>query len=232
MALTCLILDDELWARELLRAYCERIGDIEVRATCCEVYAAKKYLEEQSVDVILLDIEMPQEQGLTLLDGLSQFPQIIFTTAYSHYAVKGFELGATDYLVKPIGFQRFKQAIDRARARLNQTTAQPRPASDASIWVREGYTDRKIQLADIEYVEAMREYVAYHTMLGRILELKPLSRVAAALPSDQFIRIHRSYIVARQAVVQVSAQQVTLRDNRSLPIGKTYRQKMSLAQFR
>ncbi len=231
MNLRCLIIDDEQPAREMLQAYVQKTGGIQLVGSVASAAAAERILSEEHVDLLLLDINMPRKNGIELVQSRTKVPMIIFTTAFAEYAIAGFELQVLDYLLKPIGFDRFQQAIQKAISR--QETEHKAHAFDQEqvfdqqyLMVKEGYNHHKVFLRDIIYVTAMREYVNYMTEEGKYLELRPISVLAKELPSAYFLRIHRSFLVARSAVIGQNGNQLLLEGGYQLPIGKTYKQKV------
>ena len=225
-----LIVDDELLAREMLAAFLARLGGYTLVGMARNTQEAKEFLVRDQIDLMLLDIEMPRGRGTDLLRQLKQPPMIIFTTAYKSYALEGYNFDPIDYLLKPINFSRFETALQKAKARFNTTKkalAYDESTNDPTqfLTVREGHTTKKLALGCISHVSAMREYVCYHTPDGRTMELKSISKVSTALASLGFVRIHRSYLVAKTAVQSFDAAQVTLFSGQTLPIGKTFRKK-------
>lgn len=236
MNINCLIVDDEQLARDMLEAYAKRIPFLNIIGKCKSPVEAMSSLKKQQVDLILLDINMPKMSGVDFIKQLPERPLIIFTTAYSEYTLVGFELQVVDYLLKPIGFNRFQKAIQRAFTLLSN--ANKARAFDSNqtfeqeyLLVKEGYNHHQVFLKDIIYVMAMREYVQYHTTSGKIMELKSISSIEKVLPAEYFIRIHRSYIVARPFVKGHEQNALLLNNNISLPLGKTYKQKVLTILF-
>jgi len=231
MILQCLIVDDEQLARDILEDYISRIKDLNVVAKCKNTSEAQAYLSKHSIDVLLLDIQMPQMTGVAFLRQLDNPPKVIFTTAYADYAIEGYELEVTDYLLKPIGFERFEKAIIKAREAINTeqkacTFEGNQTFETQFILIKEGYNHHKVFLKDIFYIAAMREYVQYHTKTGKLMELKSLSSIEKILPEMHFVRIHRSYIVAKSAVQGQEQNMLILPNELALPLGKTYKQRV------
>ena len=229
MTLRCLIIDDEQLAREMLAAYATQIIGLHVVEKCKNTAEAAKILQKEQIDLLLLDIQMPRMTGTEFLRQLNNPPKVIFTTAFANYALEGYELEVVDYLLKPIGFDRFETAITKVRDLVK--TEKKALAFEGEqtfetqfILVKEGYNHHKILLKDILYITAMREYVQYHTAHGRIMELKSISKVNNLLPDSHFIRIHRSYIVAKSAVLGHDKNVLLLEDDVRLAMGKTYKQ--------
>lgn len=227
--MNCLIVDDERLARELLKSYITRLSSLELLGECTSCHEASPYLEDGEVELMLLDIQMPQQSGVDFLRQLGKNkPQVIFTTAYPNYALEGFELDVVDYLLKPISFQRFEQAVNKAlqQQETTQKAGQFDQQQEQFIWVHSEHQHHKILLCDILYIESLKEYVRYHTTKGRIIELNALKRLDSELPVTQFMRVHRSYIIALARVVHYQNHQLHLEDGTVLPVGKTYRKQV------
>lgn len=233
--LNCLIIDDEQLAREMLNIYVQRMPKLNSLALCSSALEASNYLKKQQVDLLFLDIQMPQQTGIEFLSQLPSPPMVIFTTAYPNYALKGFELNVVDYLLKPISFERFEQATQKA---IEQSTLQEKAAKfdeqeehkEQFLMVHAEHKHYKILLDDIIYIESLKEYVRYYTKETKIIELNALKQLEKDLPEADFIRIHRSYIAAVQQIKGYEKGQLILNDGTKLPIGKTYK-KQVLAQL-
>ena len=224
MNLNCLIVDDEELARRLLRTYCERLPQLTVVGEAPDPIAALPLLAEHSVDLLFLDIQMPGMTGLEWLRTLRQPPAVILTTAYDKYALESYELEVVDYLLKPIGFERFVRAVGRVE---EQRGFPDRPGTRVPAQtyqlVKSDYKVYRIRHDEIVYVESMREYVAYHTRDGkRTLALGSLKQLAAELPAN-FLRVHKSYLVARDKVTALEGNQLRL-GAVLIPIGGSYRE--------
>lgn len=228
-----LIIDDEELARTLLRTYCERLPYVEIVGMCKNALAATDLLYREAVDLLLLDVQMPELTGLEWLATLPHRPLVILTTAYPEYALEGYSHDLVDYLLKPFSFERFVQAINRAgeRLRLQQlaTTAPPaavgsraEPASPEIMLVKAEHKVHRIRLAEISYIQSMREYVAYHLPGGRLLSLGTLKQLEESLPADRFMRVHKSYIVGLDHVETLEGNMLYIGRER-IPIGANYR---------
>lgn len=227
--LNCIIIDDEELARNMLEAYAKKIPELLVVAKCKNTLEAKMALAKNTIDLIFLDIEMPHQSGINFLKTVPIHAKVIFTTAYAEYALEGYELKVLDYLLKPIGFERFKNAAHKAIALHHvEAKAQAYDAKNTfesqTILVKDGGNFHKIYLKDIIYISAAKEYVLYHLKARKLLELKSLSRLNETLPSKHFIKIHRSYIVAKKAIQQYEHKKLTLTNGQILPISKTHLQ--------
>lgn len=231
--LTCAIVDDEHLALQVLAEYCAQVPFLELKGQFNDALAAVAFLQDNPVDVVFLDIQMPRLTGLQLAQLLPQpGPRIIFTTAHANYAVQSYELPALDYLLKPISFERFVQASHRARAALGQSattpTATPAPEASAeapvgeALFVRHDNRLRRVPVADIYYVEGQKEYLMLYTGGGKILTLQSFRKLEELLPPSRFARIHKSYLISLRHLEYVERTRVQVHGT-SLPIGETYR---------
>jgi two-component system LytT family response regulator len=222
MPLKTLIVDDESLARKLLSDYVSKVPELELVGTCEDALQARAVLQAQAVDLMLLDIEMPELTGLELLKSLAHPPLTILTTAYEQYALKGYELQVLDYLLKPIPFDRFVAAIDKAVEyhQLQQQGSPDEPPKDY-FFIKADYKIQKVFYDDILYIEGMREYVRIHLSDRRITVRQAMSRLDERLPSAQFMRIHRSYIINLRKLESLQPHSVKLGDQ-ELPVSKSY----------
>ena len=229
--LSCLIVDDEELARTLLGNYVKRLPYLNLVGKCSNPIEALQLLQQQSVDLIFLDIQMPEMIGTDFLKSLSHKPMVVFTTAYAEYALEGYELNVVDYLLKPFPFERFLKAVNRASdlAKLKaQQTSDPilskKEANNKDyILVRSEHKLHRISHDDILYIQSMREYVAYYTSNGRILSLGSLKKLELDLPQDQFLRIHKSYIISQAKATILEGNMVHIGEEK-IPIGASYRE--------
>lgn len=233
----CLIADDEHLARQLLQAYTEKIPHLELCAVCENAMEALNVLRTQSIDLLLLDIQMPDLTGLELLRSLKVKPVSILTTAYSEYALEGYELDVIDYLVKPIAFERFVQAINKATDFIQlrkqtpvivqaptQTTTDSAPkAGKDHFYVKADYKWVKVRYDEILYIEGMREYVKIHTPDKRHVIYESMKNLENDLPNDRFVRCHKSYIVALDKIDAVYGNTLEVKSH-EIPIGKSYKE--------
>ena len=230
--LTCLIVDDEELARTLLENYVTRLPYLSLVGKCSNPIEALQLLQHQSVDLIFLDIQMPEMIGTDFLKTLSQKPMVVFTTAYAEYALEGYELNVVDYLLKPFPFERFLQAVNKASdlAKLkskegsNSTISSESSTNEKNyILVKSEHKVHRIFFDDIQYIQSMREYVAYFTPNGRILSLGSLKKLETDLPKNQFLRIHKSYIISKVKVSTLEGNIVHI-GKEKIPIGASYRE--------
>ena len=219
----CIIVDDNLIARENLMVLAQQINDLEIVQTCENAFLAYNFIQENEIDLILLDIEMPGMSGLELTRNLSGKPcLIIFITSNKEYAIEAYDLNVADYLVKPYSSQRFLTAIDRARQILSSRIEEADLRNDEFIFVRDSNILRKLCLNDIIYAEAMGDYVKFYTAAKLYAIHTRLKLVEDKLPKSRFIRIHRSYIVSLQHIDTLQEGGIVVNGN-FLPIADTYR---------
>lgn len=235
----CIIVDDEKLARTLLENYIQKIPQLELVQQCKNPLAALSCLQSQEIDLMFLDIQMPDLTGIELLHSLQKKPVVIFTTAYAEYALEGYQLDVIDYLLKPFSFNRFVQGVNKATQQIQLKegkssvgpVVQPVVASNsgqdarAHLIIKAEHKTFKVKFHDIIYIKSVGEYVTYYTQnpAQQIMTLQSLRKLEEQiLPQDQFIRIHRSYIVAMDQVSVLEGNELVIGQER-LPIGKTYR---------
>ena len=220
--INCLVVDDEPIARSGIVEHIKEIEFLHAAGECRSPLEATVFLQENPVDLIFLDIEMPKMTGIDFLKNNPSLPPVIFTTAYSEYALEGYELDVIDYLLKPIGFNRFYKAAVKAREYLDLKT----PPAAAGAKPKDDYffikSNQKIEIADVLYVEGMANYIIVHTTQGKHIAYLTFKGIEESLPPGLFIRIHRSYLVAVSAIRSMNTDEVVLQ-NISLPISRNYR---------
>lgn len=216
--MTCLIVDDEPRAHHVLQHYISRRTDIAVAGSCYDAVAALQFLQKQRVDLLFLDINMPEISGFGLLDMLNPKPLVIITTAYTDYALKGFEYNAIDYLHKPIRFERFTMAVEKAIKwqQLEQ------PKQSGSIRIKIDGVQTELSPDDLYYTESLGNYIKLVCKTRTHLVLMPTRDLESLLPTGKFVRIHKSYIVNTAAIENTDYETVTIKGN-TLPVGKTYK---------
>jgi DNA-binding LytR/AlgR family response regulator len=231
-----MIVDDEPLARSLLTQYVAKIPSLELLQACSNPLEALDYLRETQVDLLLLDVQMPDLTGINLLKIIPKKPMVILTTAYSEYALEGYDLDIVDYLLKPITLERFLKAIEKVIQRLTGTQNTPLSAEPAAperiqlqteatqpyLFVKDGSKLVKVKLQDILYVEGLKDYVAIHTPTKKVVTLQRIKSLEAQLPENQFVRIHNSYIVALEWIDAIFKEKVQIGAT-LLPISDTYR---------
>ena len=222
----CLVVDDEPPAREIIRRYIEQVPTLELAGECGNALQAFTLLQQQKVDLIFLDIRMPQLNGNDFLKTLKNPPRVIFTTAFSDYAVESYDLDAVDYLLKPIPFDRFLRAVNKAFEVTTNRVPEPAPAEERSsesfVYFRSDRKMVKVMLSDILYIESMKDYVKVYTTNGMLITKQSISSVQEMLPERLFVRTHRSFIVATRHIKSFTSELIEIR-NTEVPIGKLFR---------
>ncbi len=225
----CLIVDDEPMARDVIRRYIEKVPALQLAGECGNAIEAMMFLHNEKVDLIFLDILMPHLTGTDFVKSLRNIPKVIFTTAYKEYALEGYELNVVDYLLKPIGFERFLRAVSKAFPQKNEsstnypTVAAPQEKKNNSgfIYMKVDRKMIKILFDDILYLESDRDYLKVFTQNNTITTRQTISSVEAMLSGNEFIRIHRSYIVSLNKITSFTHETVEI-GTKELPIGKFY----------
>ncbi len=226
-----IIVDDEYLAQKLLQDYVSKMDALQLVATCSNAFEAMNALKNNQVDIMFLDIQMPDLTGLELVKSLEHKPSIIFTTAYSEYAVDAFNLSVVDYLLKPFDFPRFVQAVNKAiGAELPKTKGDDLPHDTISrsndfITVKADYKLYKINYDDLLFIEGQHEYVTFHTTQRRITALFALKDLEEILPKDKFVRVHKSYIVSFKQIQDLDKSDVTVAGTK-IPVGASYRDEL------
>ncbi len=234
MKIKCLVIDDERLAREYLKNYISKIPELELVGDFNSPLKATELIKKGEVDLIFIDIQMPDITGVDFVRSLSNKPEIIFTTAYQEYALEGFNLSAIDYLLKPFSFDRFFQAVNKVLDKLDNKkygSATTHPVADQSqtlyadtyLTIRADRKLYKINFEDIKYIEGQKAYVTFHTKTKRITALASLKELEDALPKKKFIRIHKSFIVAVRAILSLEGNIIEV-DEVKLPVGKIYKE--------
>lgn len=228
----CLVVDDEPPAREVIRRYVQDVPTLHLAGECANAVQALGALQQQPIDLIFLDIRMPQLDGTTFLKTLKNPPKVIFTTAYPEYALEGYELDVVDYLLKPVRFDRFLKAVNKAFPLGSQqadTASQfPGPAvqeekkSESFVYFRADRKMQKVMLHDILYIESMKDYVKIVTTAGTLITKQSITSVEAMLSEKLFVRTHRSFIVAIEKIRSYTNELIEI-DTTEIPIGKLYR---------
>lgn len=224
----CLIVDDEPLAREVLKAHLGKIDSIEIAGTAGDAIEAFDFLNKHKIDLLFLDIHMPEMKGTELIKNLKNPPAVVLTTAHRQYALEGYDLNVLDYLLKPISFQRFLQTIEKFFAGINteeEVTIHKRGNSEEFLYMREKNLIHKIQVNEIVYLESMGDNLTIHTIDRDITSRATISSIENLLPADEFIRIHRSFIVSVKNITSFSPTSVFI-GKKEFPIGSSYRTKV------
>ncbi|MFV0590196.1 MAG: LytR/AlgR family response regulator transcription factor [Draconibacterium sp.] len=228
MKTKCLIVDDEPLARDLMRSHIEKLENFEIVAECEDAMKALRELHNHNIDLMFMDIEMPQITGIELLKTLKNSPKVIITTAYREYAIDGFDLDVVDFLLKPITFERFLKSINKFY-QINQENIQSakpvqeeQAVNDAFIYVKENKKVVKVLLSEILYVEGLSEYVQIYTDNRKIITKCSMNHMAEKLPDASFMRIHKSYIVSLSRIEAFTSNSIDV-PGKELPIGRSYK---------
>jgi len=229
-----LVVDDEPLALAQMKTYIQKTPDLELVAACHSAIEAREVLENHVVDAMYLDINMPDMSGLEFVHMLGNPPLVVFTTAYSEYAVEGFKVNAVDYLLKPFSLADFVKSVDKLKARLGQEKAEAAPPvvtsepMEDALFFRTDYRTVRVPIEDIRYVESMSEYIKVYVKdrPNPLLVLLSLKVLVGKLPEGRFMRIHRSYIISLSCLKEVGKGEVVLDDGTVLPVGDMYRQEL------
>lgn len=219
-----LICDDEPLALDILESYIDKISGLNLVARCDNAIEANEILQQEDIDLLFLDIQMPQMTGIELVKSLQNPPKVIFTTAFAEYAVEGFDLNAVDYLMKPIAFDRFLKAVNKVTEGMDRSTP---ASSDDFFFVKADKKLVKIHFHEIMYIEGLKDYVIIKKEKGRVIALQTMKSLEQKLPSNIFMRVHRSYIMninKIKAVVGNSVEIVEGGQPKHVPIGKNYKE--------
>jgi DNA-binding LytR/AlgR family response regulator len=234
MKIKCLIVDDEPLALDVLETYIERLDNLELVGRCKNAIEAYNKLQNEKIDLLFLDIQMPKLTGIELVKNVHKPPKIIFTTAYREYALEGYELDALDYLLKPISFERFLRAVNKMlqinpkESTVSGITLATAPSSgginpqEPFIYLKSDKRMVKIPLKDILYIESLKDYIRVRTTAKEVVSYQKISYLEEKLPEDQFLRIHRSFIVATNKIEAFSATHVEI-GGHEIPIGRNYK---------
>jgi DNA-binding LytR/AlgR family response regulator len=227
MKLSCFIIDDEPLAIEVIENHISKIEGVEVKATFQNAVKAFQALRESQVDLLFLDIQMPRLTGIELLRTLKNPPKVIFTTAYREYALEGFELDVVDYLLKPISFERFLRAVDKVfdlQRPESTSVVMPQNAGEAPsyVFVTSDKKNIKICLDEIEYIESKRDYILIKTCNKEVLTHQTITYMDERLPNEQFLRVHRSFIINLEKMDSWSSTEVEV-SGTQIPIGRTFK---------
>lgn len=221
MQIRCVAIDDEPLALDLIREYIQHFPALKMVQTFDDAISGSEYLRNNPVDLLFIDINMPDISGIELVRSLKLKPMIIFTTAHKKFALEGFDLDALDYLLKPIQMDRFSKAVNKALDYFRYKNPD-RTDTNEYLFVRSEYQLVKIDLDNIEYIESIEDYIRIHLVNGKpIMTLMTLKAVSEKLPSKQFKRIHRSYVVALSKVRSIVNRKVRL-TNVELPVSDSY----------
>ena len=219
----CIIIDDEPLAIELLSDYVGKMPELELVGTYTNPIEALHSLEKEPVDLVFLDIQMPELTGIQFMKITKGKTQFILTTAYENYALESYEYEVVDYLLKPITLDRFMVSLEKVKRKNSGTEEQPIIQKTASnfMFVKSGHKTQKVKFDDILYFEGLSDYVAIHSPEGKILTLEKMKHFAATLPAERFVRVHKSFIISIEKIDFIERNRVVIGE-KYIPIGATY----------
>ena len=229
MKIKCIAIDDEPLALEQIGSYVQKTPFLELIATCKNAYEALDVLKEKEVDLMFIDIDMPDISGLDLVKSLVKKPQIIFTTAYSEYAFEGFQVDAIDYLLKPINYAAFLKAANKSKIWFEANSpekAEQQPKSDRKeIFVKSNYKVVRILLADISYIESANEYIKIFLDNQEVITtFMRLKNIEELLPAGDFMRVHKSFIINLNKILAVDRNRIFIDKKKHIPVGVQYKE--------
>jgi two-component system LytT family response regulator len=219
--LTAIAIDDEPQALEVVRLHAAKVSFLELKAGFTDAFEAIPYLQKNKIDLLFLDIKMPDISGIEFVRCLQTVPMVVFTTAYSDYAVQGFELDAIDYLLKPFPLARFLKACNKALDHKNLRDG----IVEEFIFIKTGYEEEKVWLDDILYLEADGNYLTFVLKNRKLLSRQSMSDILRILPENQFVRVHRSYIISLRKIEKIARNEITVA-NFKIPVGASYEDKL------
>ena len=226
MTYTCIAIDDEFPATQIIESFVDKIPDLNLTKSFTKAKEALAFINENQIDIIFIDIQMPELNGIEFIQSLRYEPKVIFTTAYDQYAVEGFKLEAIDYLLKPFSYERFMQAANKAIKQIQLESVSNSSLeidNNDFISVKSDYKLHKIRLSDIDYIEGLKAYISIFVNGKRIIVLDSLKNYEMNLPSNRFLRIHKSYIVPLEKIKNMEGNMLML-ENKKVPIGKSYKE--------
>jgi len=220
-----IIIDDEKPAINVLTNFVERIPFLQLKLATRDAFKGLQALNTQEVDLLLLDIEMPDITGIQLLKSLEKKPLVIFTTAYENYALQGYQLDVLDYLVKPIRFERFLKAVNKAQNLHLANKGGHLEKVEGHLLIKVEYKNVKVNFSDIIYIEGLKDYVKIHTKQGMFLTRLNMKSIKSKLPSNLFMRVHRSYLISLQKITSFQKGQIYI-NKITIPVGVTYQEQV------
>jgi DNA-binding LytR/AlgR family response regulator len=227
MEIKCLIVDDEVLAQDVLEKYIHATPTLKLAGKCDNAIDAIAFLHNNEVDLIFLDLNMPEMGGLDMLNTLTNPPRVIFTTAYSEYALESYEYGAVDYLLKPIKFERFMKAINKLAEQffIREPEEAEREPKSVSIFIKEDQVTYRVNTELIYFIEAYGNYLKVHTAEKTYVSRQTMQEMLNQLPEDEFIRVHKSYIISLSHIDSISGNRIKLKGE-EIPVGETYKMEL------
>ncbi|MFI5160608.1 MAG: LytR/AlgR family response regulator transcription factor [Sphingobacteriales bacterium] len=222
--MNCIAIDDEPKALEVIERYCQKSDMVDLKATFRQPMKAIEFLNREKIDLIFLDINMPDINGMQLIQTLATKPMVIFTTAYSNYAVESYNLNAVDYLLKPITFERFLAAVNKASGQLSsQNKPSVKEDETGTVFIKSGPHTYQVKVSDILYLEKDGNYITVHLKDKQILIRENMGDIFDMIPAAEFVRVHKSFVVAVKHISMIEVHQLSI-NGVKIPIGSTYRE--------
>ncbi len=218
----CIVVDDEPIALEGIASYVQKTPFLELTSKCKNAYEALKITSEQKIDLVFLDINMPDLTGIEMVNAMENPPMIIFTTAYPDYALKGFELNVVDYILKPISYDKFLKASQKACNLFNLTNKEVNTSETDFIYIKVDKKLVKVQLNEILFIESLKDYIQIHTKITKYVTYLGLNKMMDVLPESDFIQVHKSYIIAMNAIETIESNAITIKQN-VIPLGRSFK---------
>ncbi len=226
----CLVVDDEPLALDILEDYISKVPFLDLVKTTTSAIEALQLVQQDQIDLVFLDVQMPELTGIQFLKIINGKCQVILTTAYPQYALEGYELNVVDYLLKPIPFDRFYKAVQKVQQQNHTQAVAPEPVAAPVvvnnapdfIFVKTEHKIQKIYLDDILYIEGLKDYISIFTAAERVITLQNMKKMEEVLPSGRFVRVHKSYIVSLDKIESIERSRISICD-KVIPIGDTYR---------
>jgi len=227
--LSCVIIDDEPLAQDILEGYLRQYGDARLAGRFNNAYDALDFLTNHTIDVIFLDIEMPEMSGIELLGALPNPPVTIFTTAFRNYAFEGFELGVIDFLLKPFSFARFLLAMEKVgdfhRLRSDDSLLDEGNNQADFIFIKSGTSQVKLFFNAVTHIQGLKDYAIIYALTGKVVIKGSIKKVHQLFPADRFIRVHKSFIVARDKILRIEKNRIIMNEHQ-IPIGRNYKEEV------
>jgi DNA-binding LytR/AlgR family response regulator len=222
----CIIVEDEVLAQNVIQSHLQKVDRFELVGVCNNALEAKEVLNKQEVDLIFLDIQLPGMTGLNFLRSLANPPLVVLTTAYAEYALESYEFNVIDYLLKPISFERFSKTVDKiVEGRLFTQPKEKDNVSNDHIFIKSNSKFFKVNFSEIIYIESMKDYLKIHTPEYNLVTHQTMNDMEKILPPKQFIRVHKSYIVAIARIKSIFGNSVEM-EKATIPIGINYKEKV------
>jgi len=225
--MNCIIIEDQPPAQRILKKYISDIGSLALKATFSDAIQAMDYLKSEKIDLIFLDIHLPKISGIDLLKSFPNLPPVILTTAFSDYALESYEFSVVDYLLKPFSFQRFVKAVSKVSvpgpAEQGITVSLEHPPNNREIFIKSGYEYIKVAVDDIIYIKSDADYTEIFTPIRKLLSSESLRSWSERLDNQQFVRVHKSYVINAAKIVKVVGNQIYMTTQAVVPIGRAFR---------